>query len=250
MSFNSVVLMHVYSPARHLDVLKTCLAADMQERRLNTTRIFLGFMYKRERVGMTSSAVIRRDLEDRAYNLEEAFYELMQDSREINRQLVHGDLLAPTDSRVIPWILQMRQRLNECRQWITDVHQDSTRHNFNGQEEHFATIAQAIHDAEFVDEKFFAHDTPRRNLEGLWDQWVECADNLAVDFFAWAERERYNPMVNPLAPNAARHDAAVPPVPWRNEDEDVNPGNPSVHYESEDSEVDRVARTGNPYVVV
>ena len=197
---------------------------------------------------MTSSAVIRRDLENRAYDLEEAFYELMQDSREINRQLVHGDPLAPTDSRVMPWIVQMRQTLNECRSWITDVHQDSRRHNYNQQEQHFATIERAIHDAEFVDELFFADYTPRQNLEGLWDQWVECANNLAVELFAWFDREKYNPMVNPI-PDRSSSPPQVPPVPWRNEDEDVNPGNPSVHYESDNSEEDRVARTGNPYCV-
>lgn len=184
---------------------------------------------------MAASAVIRRDLEDRAFNLQEAFDELIQNSREINRQLVHRALLAPTDSRLIPWILQMRQRLNECRQWIADVHRDSTRHNYNGQEDQFATIASAMHDAEFVDQSFFADSTPSRDLERLWDDWVECAENLAVGLFVWAEHEKYNPMVNPL-----RHKryppAEQPPVPWSNEDEDVNPG-------------ESLARTGNKYLV-
>jgi hypothetical protein len=193
-------------------------------------------MYKRERKGMAASAVIRRNLEDRAFNLQEAFDQLMQTSREINRQLVHRDLLAPTDSRVTRWILQMRQRLNECRQWIADVHRDSTRHNYNGQEDQFATIEQAMHDAEFVDQSFFADSTPSRDLEGLWDDWVECAENLAVELFVWAEHEKYNPMVNPL-----RHKryppAGQPPVPWSNEDEDVNPP-------------ENLARTGNPYFIM
>ena len=105
-----------------------------------------------------------------------------------------------------------------------------------------------MHDAEFVDELFFANYTPRRDLEGLWDRWVECAENLAVEFFAWAENERYNPMVNPLR-QKRYPPAPMPPAPWGNEDEDVNPGNPSLHYDSEDSEEDRVARTGNPYCV-
>lgn len=187
---------------------------------------------------MAASAVIRRDLEDRAFNLQEAFDELMQTSRTINRQLVQRDLLRArvyTDTRVTPWILQMRQRLNECRQWIADVHRDSTRHNYNGQEEHFATIEQAMHDAEFVDREFFADSTPRQELERLWNDWVECADNLATELFVWAEHEKYNPVVNPLRHN--RHPPAEqPPVPWSNEDEDVNPG-------------ESLARTGNAYII-
>ena len=185
---------------------------------------------------MAASAVIRRDLEDRAFNLQEAFDELMQNSREINRQLVRRALLAPTDSRLIPWILQMRQRLNECRQWIADVHRDSTRRNYNGQEDQFATIEQAMHDAEFVDQSFFADSTPSRDLGGLWDDWVECAENLAVELFVWAEHEKYNPMVNPLR-HKGYPPAGQPPVPWSNEDEDVNPP-------------ENLARTGNPYFIM
>ena len=198
---------------------------------------------------MTSSAVIRRDLEDRAHNLEEAFEKLMNDAREVNRQLIRRGLLVPTDSRVTPWILQMRQRLNECRQWIADVHRDSTRHNYNGQEDQFATIEQAMHDAEFVDELFFADYTPRQDIEGLWHQLVECAENLAVELFVWAEHERYNPMVNPMRRRSSPP-PQVPPVPWSNEDEDFNPGMPPLDIHAEDSEEDTVARTGNPYFIM
>ena len=42
--------MYVYSLWSNLDVLKTCLAADMPGRCLNTVRIFYGFVYKRGRV--------------------------------------------------------------------------------------------------------------------------------------------------------------------------------------------------------
>ena len=92
-----------------------------------------------------AAAITREDVETRAHNLEVAFSTLASDAKNVERELRDVNDLRPTDFRVVPWILQLRERLNASRRWINDVHRQTTRHNFNGQERHFENIQTDIH---------------------------------------------------------------------------------------------------------
>ena len=183
-----------------------------------------------------AAAITREDVETRAHNLEVAFSTLASDAKNVERELRDVNDLRPTDFRVVPWILQLRERLNASRRWINDVHRQTTRHNFNGQERHFENIQRVVQEADDLLYTFSTHFEPRQySLRLLYDLF-ECAEDLTRDFGSWASRERHNPMTNPPQLGATRHAAEMPPAPRGNEDEDVNPG-------------ESLARTGNPYII-
>jgi hypothetical protein len=121
------------------------------------------------------------------------------------------------------------------------MQQQTTRHNFDGQERYFATIQHVVNSASRCLEAFASHTEPRVETLGLLIHLVDYVEILYRNFAAWAARERHNPGINPPQLDST-HGAEMPPARggsaqrqrWVNED--VNPG-------------DSLARTGNPYFI-
>ena len=149
--------------------------------------------------------------------------------------------LSSTDPRVRPWIDLLRQGLIASSFWIRDMQQQTTRHNFDGQERYFAAIQRVVNSASRCLEAFASHTEPRVETLGLLIHLVDYVEILNRNFAAWAARERHNPGINPPQLDST-HGAEMPPARggsaqrqrWVNED--VNPG-------------DSLARTGNPYII-
>jgi hypothetical protein len=185
------------------------------------------------------------DIATRADALVVVFRRIEDDSDNLNTQLQEelrgAKLLSPGDPRVKPWIDLLRAGLVASKYWVADMQQQTTRHNFDGQERYFATIQHVVNSASRCLEAFASHTEPRVETLGLLIHLVDYVEILYRNFAAWAARERHNPGINPPQLDST-HGAEMPPARggsaqrqrWVNED--VNPG-------------DSLARTGNPYFI-
>ena len=175
--------------------------------------------------------VVCRMLEDDSDNLATQLQEELRGDKD----------LSSADPRVRPWIDLLRGGLVASQRWVADMQQQTTRHNFDGQERYFATIQHVVNSASRCLEAFASHTESRIETMGLLTHLVNYAEVLSHNFAAWAARERHNPGLNPPQ-RVSTHDAEMPPARrgsaqrqrWVNED--VNPG-------------DSVARTDNPYII-
>jgi len=151
------------------------------------------------------------DVETRAKNLEAAFETLANNAINIERSFDDTSLAGSNDWRVASWMIQLKQRLDESRQWINALRLQTTYHDTDEQKVLIKQIQRTVQEA---DARFFAfgsvviHQNAREVLVDLFD----CAQDLQRDFGAWATRETRK--------NAAEN----PPAHRGNEVQDVNPG--------------------------
>ena len=160
---------------------------------------------------------------------------------QLQEELRGAKLLRSTDPRVRPWFDRLRAALVASSLWIADMQQQTTRHNFNGQERYFDTIQHTVNTASRCLEVFASHTEPRMETLPLLSSLVNYVEYLSHNFEAWAARERHNPDTNPPQLDST-HGAEMPPARgdsaqrqrWVNGD--VNPGSSPVS-------------TGNPYII-
>ena len=187
------------------------------------------------------------DIATRADALVVIFRKIKDDSdnfpTQLQEELSHygAPLLSPVDPRVKPWIDLLRAALMASRHWVADVQQQTTRHNFDGQERYLVRIEHTGNTAARCLEAFESHTEPRMETLPLLSTLINYVELLSHNFEGWVTRERHNPSANP-AQLASTDGAEMPPARegsaqrqrWVNED--VNPG-------------DSLARTGNPYFI-
>jgi hypothetical protein len=161
------------------------------------------------------------DVETRADNLSAAFETLENDAKDIERQLLDTSLVGSNNWRVAQWMVQLRQRLDESRQWINDLRRQTTYHYSDEQEVLFGQIQRTVQEA---NAEFFAFGfvTIHQNAREVLDNLFDCVGDLGRDFGAWARKERLK-NENPLQLRATRHAAENPPAYSGNEGQRVNP---------------------------